>query len=715
MQNLIVPTNHLSTSLSTQQKNPQFVFVGGKGGVGKTTSSSAIGIAIGNSGHRTLIVSTDPAHSLGDALDYKLNSGQIIPIVTEQNVWALEIDIEKELQTLKEQFENFDDATIAQKTGIPKDLIESIGISDLASIISNPPPGIDEIIALSKIFEYAKLGSSGNRNGEFDRIVIDTAPTGHTLRLLQLPEFLNNFTAKLLQLKNKLSGMLSLFSSFMGGGGTGSGSIDQLFSLLDKLGTLQTNMIRLTEILRDNERTQFIVVTIPTKLAYEESQRLVKSLQREKIKVSSIICNQILDENADMKYFNVKLRAQSSALSDLKSFIAEKKYHIDITEVAYSSTEVTGVYGMKFFYSLAHNGLPSSSSDPNNSKKLSIFGGKGGVGKTTSAASWAMRLCDSGLRTLVVSSDPAHSLGDALQTTLNGTPQLVHSDIGQSAGELWAMEIDPILAMSEFKQMLIGNSSSESQESSLTDDIAGLLLDINDPPPGTDEIVAMSKIISFLDKGYLLSNGQMIRFDRIVLDTAPTGHTLRMLQLPLFLQKTMEKARSVRDKLQGITSMFGAFAGNSNKSNKDFLSEESPQEDRLKSFQTKMQRLESILHDPSQTEFVVVTIPTEVAMAETKRLLDTLHADEVPVRRLIVNQLLPMEQLQAADTTTAENFANAYANDVRKGQQNILHKLDAFSVQENIPLVKIPFCAYEARTVYVLRYIANFIFPTQSA
>ena len=87
-----------SSSLSSLKKQSsdgtQFVFVGGKGGVGKTSSSSAIAIALSDSGLRTLLVSTDPAHSLGDALDVNLRSGLVVPITTESNLWALEIDVD---------------------------------------------------------------------------------------------------------------------------------------------------------------------------------------------------------------------------------------------------------------------------------------------------------------------------------------------------------------------------------------------------------------------------------------------------------------------------------------------------------------------------------------------------------------------------------------------------------------------------------------------
>jgi arsenite/tail-anchored protein-transporting ATPase len=84
----------LTALMKPSSDGTQFVFVGGKGGVGKTSSSSAIAIALSDAGFHTLIVSTDPAHSLGDALDVNLRSGNVVPITTENNLWALEIDVD---------------------------------------------------------------------------------------------------------------------------------------------------------------------------------------------------------------------------------------------------------------------------------------------------------------------------------------------------------------------------------------------------------------------------------------------------------------------------------------------------------------------------------------------------------------------------------------------------------------------------------------------
>ena len=126
---------------------------------------------------------------------------------------------------------------------------------------------------------------------------------------------------------------------------------------------------------------------------------------------------------------------------------------LEITEVPFVDTEVTGIWAA-IFADLAHPVVAKTATNPIDSRKLTIFGGKGGVGKTTSAASWAVRLSDAGMKTLVVSTDPAHSLGDALGTSLKGQPIQLDSSMDGSGGELWAMEVDPTEALEEFRDTL---------------------------------------------------------------------------------------------------------------------------------------------------------------------------------------------------------------------------------------------------------------------
>ena len=689
----------------------QFLFVGGKGGVGKTSTASAIAVKLSDEGLRTLVVSTDPAHSLGDALDVKLTAGVVTPISTETNLCALEIDIDEAMNSFRESLNDFDPEKLSLRLGIPKEILTTLGLDDLNDLLVNPPPGIDEVVALINIFQYADINKSGRK---FDRIVIDTAPTGHTIRLLQLPEFLDSTIMKVLKFRSKISTALNSFQNMFGLQNSDSDLKSQ--SLFEELDNFQRNLQMMRQYLKDKNRTQFIIVTIPTVLAMTETKRLIKSLQEEDIYLSTIVCNQVISDAASAKYIDSRKYSQKNALLELKE---SKSPTIELTEVPYFDTEVNGIYGLRFFASVAHKPVPNTATNPIMSRKLCIFGGKGGVGKTTSAASWAVQLADSGMRTLVVSTDPAHSLGDALQESLSGTPRLLDTTAG--GGQLWALEVDPKAAIEEFKEIAakaltvsqdttaeyngqsggkLGGIMSALGLSSMKSDLTELVSGISDPPPGTDEVVALTLVVRILEEGWDMPDGTVVRFDRVVLDTAPTGHTLRMLTLPAFLRDFIRKLRTVRDKV-------------SNPADND--------SDRLKSFEDRMTKLENILHSPTDTEFTVVTIPTQVAVAETKRLLESLKDQDILVRRLIVNQVITTPQGSGSSGDSSEDLelkknkaADAYLNRMRDGQRRSMDELKRVADESSVPVVFVPYYEVETRTVYGARAIAAAIFASNA-
>jgi arsenite/tail-anchored protein-transporting ATPase len=192
---------------------------------------------------------------------------------------------------------------------------------------------------------FLKLLDSNGR-ARFDRIVIDTAPTGHTIRLLQLPEFLNSVTGKLIKFRSKLMSAVDTFKGMFGGGQ--SNQSGGMGGALNKLESLQTRVAKVKRTLQNPALTQFVVVTIPTTLAVAESKRLVESLQKEKIKVSSILCNQIITEDLGPAYVGTRQRAQRRCIEVINRAAAaitsgpEGYPDIEVTEVPYIDTEVTG-------------------------------------------------------------------------------------------------------------------------------------------------------------------------------------------------------------------------------------------------------------------------------------------------------------------------------------------------------------------------------------
>ena len=273
-----------------------------------------------------------------------------------------------------------------------------------------------------------------------------------------------------------------------------------------------------------------------------------------------------------------------------------------------------------------------------------LYGGKGGVGKTTMAAATALSSAAGGEATLVVSTDPAHSLSDTLNTEVPARPTRI-----REATPLWAAEIDPDAAMNDgvfgTDDPLGGMSDLGDQLGPMgdmfggmgdgDDDEAGLeaMMGMGGSMPGADEAAAMRQLLEYLDDP---------RFDRVIVDTAPTGHTLRLLQLPEIMDSMVGRVMSIRQRMSGmVDGLKGMFGGGNN--------DPEPSAD-LDELRDRIERLRAVLRDPEQTDFRVVMIPEEMSVVESERLVDRLDEFGIPVGTLVVNRV--MENVD--DITDAE-------------------------------------------------------------
>jgi arsenite-transporting ATPase len=252
-----------------------------------------------------------------------------------------------------------------------------------------------------------------------------------------------------------------------------------------------------------------------------------------------------------------------------------------------------------------------------------LYGGKGGVGKTTMAAATALSSALSGTETLVVSTDPAHSLSDTLGVDVPAEPTRIRED-----APLYAAEIDPDAAM-EAELGALGGDGGPAEGVDDGSPLGGLGamgdalgdLGMGGTMPGADEAAAMRQLLEYLDDP---------RFDRVVVDTAPTGHTLRLLELPDVLDSMVGRLLSMREKfggmMEGLKGMVGAGGGG-----------EGPDLDELKD---RIERLRAVLRDPDRTDFRVVMVPEEMSVVESERLVDRLGEYGIPVQTLVVNRVM---------------------------------------------------------------------------
>jgi len=269
-------------------KDLKFVFVGGKGGVGKTTSSSAIATLFATiSQKRVLLVSTDPAHSLGDAWGTSFSN---VPISPMPNLDVMEVDpketMEAEVATWVkfakelEEGESNEDSKIMQQVSQFQDWISGI-------------PGIDEATALSSVINHIE-------SGKYDLIVFDTAPTGHTLKLLALPEILEKGIEKLQSWQTTIWGYWEAFTGLTSGSksSVAKNKANMKEEVSQKLIKYKENIQKVGTMLQDQERTRFVVVCIAEYLSVSETQRLLQELKKNKVLASHIIVNQLVVKNA---------------------------------------------------------------------------------------------------------------------------------------------------------------------------------------------------------------------------------------------------------------------------------------------------------------------------------------------------------------------------------------------------------------------------------
>ncbi|MFQ5813509.1 MAG: ArsA family ATPase [Anaerolineae bacterium] len=584
--------------------NPEldFLLFGGKGGVGKTTAAAASSLYLADQRpeRKVLVISTDPAHSLSDSFDQPIGD-RITRIKGVANLFALEMDAPRRMAEFKAKHWDELETTAWRGTILDRD--------DISEFLSLSLPGLDEMMA---VIEIADIIASR----EYGLVILDTAPTGHTIKLLELPDLMLQWLGVLKLMQSKYRYIVFKL--------TGRRPHDKVDDFLRQQ---LANVRRVKALFTNRKSTRFVPVTIPEEMAIEETQRLLDALYRLNVPVETIVVNRVAADS-QCPFCRTRHESQRGCLQEIEQrFSPYSLVKVPLLPQELQGKErlqdyVRAMLGQELPQALPIEPMPAMPLAHSHWRDLDrteliLFGGKGGVGKTTSAVATALHLnaISAGKRTLIFSTDPAHSLSDSLQQEIGDKVTPVMGVDG-----LFALELDPARLLAELKQQY-REAIAEAFDSFLGEgvdlpyDRAIMEELINATPPGIDELMGLMKIMDFMEAD---------EFDRYILDMAPTGHALRFLELPDIIRewlntglrlvlKYREVARAQIDKTAEV----------------------------LLRWSRQLRLVEGLLCDPQRCQFVCVTIPEAMPLAETRRLVQRLAGLRVACREVIVNMVVP--------------------------------------------------------------------------
>jgi arsenite-transporting ATPase len=278
---------------------PRTILYTGKGGVGKTSVAAASALAIARSGLRTVVMSTDPAHSLSDSLETGLGPQ---PMPVADNLWAQEVQAEAEMERHWQAVQRWLGGLLSDR-GVDRILAEELTV----------PPGMDEIFSLLQLKRH-------HESGEFDVIIVDCAPTGETLRLLSFPEVARWWLEKVFPWEKRLLTAARPFAKTV---------LDLPLPGNDVLAEVQAlvrNLIDMSEILRDRSRSSIRLVMNPERMVIKEAQRTFTYLNLYGYLTDAVVVNRVFPADVEGGYFS--------------AWRAVQREHVELVEQAFAPVPV---------------------------------------------------------------------------------------------------------------------------------------------------------------------------------------------------------------------------------------------------------------------------------------------------------------------------------------------------------------------------------------
>jgi len=518
----------------------KYLFFTGKGGVGKTSIACAVAVNLADNGKKVLLISTDPASNLQDVFSAKID-GRGVSIDGVPYLKVANLNPEEAAREYRE-------SVIAPYKG---KLPESV-ISNMEEQLSGSCT-----VEIAAFDQFSNFITDKDTENMYDHIIFDTAPTGHTLRMLQLP---------------------SAWSNFISESTHGASCLGQLSGLESKKRIYNEAVLNLS----DQDKTTLILVSRPEETPLLEAERSSFELSELCINNQLLIINGILSGASD----DLSKKMQDKQQAAIKNIpVGLRKFRTYFLPLR--SYNILGVDKIRIFFNNDHYDSIKVATKPKELKQINallddihktgkkvIFTmGKGGVGKTTIAATIALSLANKGVKVHLTSTDPA----DHIQYVIQDSEHITLSKIDE-------------------KQELINYQNevlSKVRETMSEEDVAYIEEDLRSPC--TQEIAVFRAFAEIVDK----AENQVV-----VIDTAPTGHTLLLLDATQSYHKEVQRTKG-----------------------------ETP---------VSVQRLLPRLRDESQTEVVIVTLPEATPVFEANRLRDDLKRAGINNRWWVVNQCLTM-------------------------------------------------------------------------
>jgi len=574
---------------SLVERLPRTSLIVGKGGVGKTTCAVGLAVTFARRGESVILLSTDPAAALSEVTGSPVGT-TAAPVASVPGLDARQLAASELRRDFLDRWRDVIAEIIDRGTYLDR--------ADVDGLVDAALPGADEIFAL-----LALADTLADPSATYRRIVVDTAPTGHTLRLLALPDTFRALLAMLDQMQDKHRFMVRAL--------THRYRRDRADDFIDEM---RVRIDRLREILADPASLAAIVVMRDEPMVIAETKRYLEALTTLRIRVAAVIVNA-----ADAK-------AESSALAaSLASYVVprvEPPRGVDAAAAALSMMrEPRSPRAAK----RAEKERVSSATFPSGSagsiaglvRPLTIVGGKGGVGKSTIACALAIAAADENAGDiLLVSTDPAPSIADALGETGAAWAQADAEHAVEGVRGLVARQMDAAAAFArlrdEYQDRIDGMFEAILRRGVDVDRDRRIMRELLSlAPPGIDELFALSLLGDAIFER---------RFTHVIVDPAPTGHLLRLLEMPAIALDWTHRLMRLMLKYREAVGL-GAAA------------------EELLAFAKRTRELDALLHDADRSGVLIASLDEPVVRAETSRLAAAIAALGVDVIGIAWNRV----------------------------------------------------------------------------